>query len=95
MVDGKIAHHGRTAANPRGCAGTGEPPLRRNADGVEVEQTGATVIGFRADTPDVPPPPPVADDNQVDVPVERRDDGPDLGLRIKSRRTPPPLPPTA
>jgi hypothetical protein len=93
MMDGKLASHGRTAASPRGCAGTGEPPLRRNSDGDEVEQTGATIIGFRADTVpgELPTVKVTGDPDDVDVPVARRDE-PDLGLRIKP---PPPLPPTA
>lgn len=68
--DGKIGFHGKTAAATRGCAGVGEPPLRRGRDGVEREQAGATVVGFTrpgADGGAVPPvvismrpPPPTA-----------------------------------
>ncbi len=87
QVDGKIGVHGRTAASPRGCAGSGQAPLRAGADGVEREQTGGTILGFTAPgaTPAAaqPPEPP-----EVEL-VSRRE--PDLGLRP---RNPEPLPPT-
>lgn len=38
---GKVALHGRTAAAPRGCAGSYQPPLRKSAG------TAGTVVGFR------------------------------------------------
>jgi hypothetical protein len=90
-ADGKVGAHGKTAANPLGCPGWGQPPMRAGADGVEREQTGATVIGFRTDPPALPaavPPPP--EPGEVDVAVVYRP-VPDLPLRI---RPPEPLPPT-
>ncbi len=88
-VDGKIGFHGKTAANPRGCPGSGQPPLRRGADGVEREQVGGTVIGFTAEPR---PPAPAAQPGEVEVPVVSRRE-PELKLRVKDR-PPDDLPPT-
>lgn len=93
-VDGKTGFHGRTAASPRGCDGSGQPPLRTGPDGVAREQSGATVIGFKADDPsgELPRVTP-AQDGGPDVPVSSRT-APDLDLRVRDRPPPPPLPPT-
>lgn len=91
-ADGKCGFHGKTAANPRGCPGSGQPPMRRGADGVEREQVGGTVIGFTAPTGDPPDRPPAVQPGEVDVPVVSRRP-PDLNIRLKK----PPqddLPPT-
>lgn len=95
-VDGKVGFHGKTAASPRGCDGSGQPPLRTGADGVEREQTGGTVIGFKADDADLVQPPRVTSTMEhggLDVPVVSRT-VPDLDLRVRDRPPPPPLPPT-
>lgn len=99
-VDGKLGFHGKSAASPRGCDGSGQPPLRTGADGVEREQTGATVIGFKAaDTdPGQPPgqPPRVfsaVQDDGPDVPVVPGR-APDLDLRLRNSPSMPDLPPT-
>lgn len=92
-VDGKCGFHGKTAANPHGCAGSGQPPMRSGPDGVEREQVGGTVIGFTAPVdPAARPRPPAVQPGEVDVPlVSRRP--PDLHIRLKGD-PPEDLPPT-
>jgi hypothetical protein len=92
MADGKIIRHGKSAANPRGCDGSNRPPLRRNADGTESEQTGATVIGFRTDAPPPVIAPVDAEDEGLPAIVIRSREDADLPL---GDREPPPLPPVS
>lgn len=95
VKDGHVGPHGRTAASPRGCAGSGQAPLRRGADGVEhVQPRGVSVIGFRADAPVVGELPALDDPPELDIQVRRRDDQ-DPAVRVRSaREIPPDLPPT-
>ncbi len=46
-LNGKIGQHSRTKANPGGCAGAYQAPLKVDAHGEPVTG-GATVVGFRA-----------------------------------------------
>lgn len=60
-MDGKIGSHGKSAANPRGCPGTGQAPYRPPKQGGP--SGGAIVVGFRQPPPQLrivsklPPPP--------------------------------------
>lgn len=99
VVDGRVGFHGKTAASPSGCAGFGEAPLRRGADGVErVQAAGANVIGFRAgvdDAPVVGELPALDAPPELEITVRRYDDGRDAPVRVRSaREIPPDLPPT-
>lgn len=46
VTNGKVCRHGRTAANPDGCAGSYQPPERKDISGKPIT-SGGTVVGWR------------------------------------------------
>lgn len=85
MATGKVGVHGKTAANPRGCPGQGERPLRvgRTAGG------GATVVGFRPG--DAEPTANPGDPSPVEIEIRARPEtmSPQARARRLSTETPP------
>ena len=65
FATGKLAAHGRSAAAPGGCAGRGEPPMRKV--GLSGGSGGATVVGMRAGEPGA-----VADPGLPEISIEPR-----------------------
>lgn len=76
--DGKLMPHGKTAAAPRGCAGTGEPPVRERSREL---RAGVAPIRPAGPAHDAVPEP----DLGLEVRVERRDPPP---VPVHLRRRP-------